>query len=259
MAAKVMGLLRRSDGLRLRDSSVQPFVLADTGTGYMQQTPIAAPQASRNSGTPASSTARSYGWFCPGLPPGHRGLLLCPRERKLSDATYIPVTRTGGTYGNVSGEGMMNDVSVNFCYHKVMPPGYKWNGPRLELPPRAITANASYKGRFSSVYPIPVVVLPEAGWGLRALRRAASLLAAHSISGSVSVTRPLLLDPRRTLPDRLHSMCPRLPEMFLRIFRARSQEPLHGLAAVAGPAPKQGSRAGTVSYDMDRHLGTTSR
>jgi hypothetical protein len=103
MAAKVIGLLRRPDGLRLRDGSVQPFVLADMGTGYLQQTPIAALQASRNSGTPASSTARSYGWFCPGLPPGHRGLLLCPRESKVSDATYIPVTRTGGTYGNGSG------------------------------------------------------------------------------------------------------------------------------------------------------------
>ena len=70
--------------------------------GSLQQTLIAAPRASRNSGTPASSTARLYGWFCRGLPPGHRGLLLCPRERKVSDATYIPVTRTGGTCGNGS-------------------------------------------------------------------------------------------------------------------------------------------------------------
>ena len=100
-AAKVKGPLR-PDGLRLRDSSVQPFVQTDMGTGYLQQTPIAGPQASRNSGAPASSTARSYGWFCRGLPPGHRGLLLCPRERKVSDATYIPVTRTGGTCDNGS-------------------------------------------------------------------------------------------------------------------------------------------------------------
>ena len=34
MAAKVMGLLR-PEGLRLRDSSVQPFVLADYGDGLL--------------------------------------------------------------------------------------------------------------------------------------------------------------------------------------------------------------------------------
>jgi len=141
----------------------------------------------------------------------------------------------------------MNDVSVNLCYGKVMPPCYKRNGPRPELPPREITANASYKGWFSSVYPIPFVVPSEAVWGLRAFMPSGSVLAAHAISGSVRVTRPLVLDPRRKLPDRLRSMCPQLPQMFLRIFRARSQEPLHGLAAVAGPAPKQGSRAGTLS------------
>jgi hypothetical protein len=43
MAAKVMGLLRRPDGLRLRDSSVQPFVLADMGTAYLQQTTHRSP------------------------------------------------------------------------------------------------------------------------------------------------------------------------------------------------------------------------
>jgi hypothetical protein len=153
----------------------------------------------------------------------------------------------------------MNDVSVNFCHGKVFLPCYKWNGPRIQLPPRAITAYASHKGWCSSVYPIPFVVPSEAALGLRASCRAGSLLAAHSISGSVRVTRPLILDPPRTLPDRLHSMCPQLPQMFLRIFRARSQQPLHGLAAVAGPAPKQGSRAGTLAYDMDRYLGTTRR
>jgi hypothetical protein len=40
-----------------------------------------------------------------GLPrpsPGAPRSATLSRERKVSDATYIPVTRTGGTYGNGS-------------------------------------------------------------------------------------------------------------------------------------------------------------
>ena len=101
----------------------------------------------------------------------------------------------------------MNDVSVNFCYGKVIPPCYKWNGPRLELRPRAITANASHKGWFSSAYPIPLVVASRTALGPRALGRAPSLLAAYSISRSVSVNRPLFLDPRRMW--RSGNSCPK--------------------------------------------------
>ena len=191
-----------------------------------------------------------------------RGTEVCYSVREKEKSRMRPISlllALAALVATAHAEGMMNDVSVNFCYGKVIPPCYKWNGPRLELRPRAITANASHKGWFGSVYPIQFVVPSEAVWGLRALCPAGSLLAAHSISGSVTVTRPLVLDPRRTPPDRLHSMCPQLPQMFLRIFRARSQEPLNGLAAVAGPAPKQGSRGGTLSFDMDRDLGTTYR
>ena len=191
-----------------------------------------------------------------------RGTEVCYSVREKEKSRMRPISlllALAALVATAHAEGMMNDVSVNFCYGKVIPPCYKWNGPRLELRPRAITANASHKGWFSAVYPIPFVVPSEAALGLRALCRAGSLLAAHAISGSVTVTRPLVLDPRRTPPDRLHSMCPQLPQMFLRIFRARSQEPLNGLAAVAGPAPKQGSRGGTLSFDMDRDLGTTYR
>jgi hypothetical protein len=228
------------------------------GTGYLQQTPS---QPLKHRGIVELQRLRRHdrtAGFAPAFPRGTE-VWYSVREKEKSRMRPISLLLAlAALMATPRAEGM-NDVSVNFCHHKVMPPCDKWNGPRRELPPRAITANASYKSRFSSVYPIPFVVLSEAGWGLRALCRAGSLLAAHSISGSVRVTRPLLLDPRRTLLDRLHSMCPQLPEMFLRIFRAQSQEPLHGLAAVAGPAPKQGSRAGTLSYDMDRYLGTTSR
>ena len=189
-----------------------------------------------------------------------RGTEVCYSVREKEKSRMRPISlllALAALVTTARAEGMMNDVSVNLCYGKVMPPCYKRNGPRPELPPREITANASYKGWFSSVYPIPFVVPSEAVWGLRAFMPSGSVLAAHAISGSVRVTRPLVLDPRRKLPDRLHSMCPQLPQMFLRIFRARSQEPLHGLAAVAGTAPKQGSRAGTLSSDMDRYLGTT--
>lgn len=166
--------------------------------------------------------------FAPAFP---RGTEVCYSVREKEKSLMRPISlllALAALMATAHAERMMNDVSVNFCHGKVMPPCYRWNGPRLELPPRAITAYAS-------------------------------LLAAHSISGSFRVTRPLLLEPRRTLPDRLHSMCPQLPQMFLRIFRARSQEPMHGLADVAGPAPKQGSHAATLSYDMDRYLGTTRR
>ena len=165
-----------------------------------------------------------------------RGTEVCYSVREKEKSRMRPISlllALAALVATAHAEGMMNDVSVNFCYGKVIPPCYKWNGPRLELRPRAITANASHKGWFSAVYPIPFVVPSEAALGLRALCRAGSLLAAHAISGSVTVTRPLVLDPRRTPPDRLHSMCPQLPQMFLRIFRARSQEPLNGLAAVA--------------------------
>lgn len=155
-------------------------------------------------------------------------------------------------------ERMMNDVSVNFCHGKVMPPCYAWNGPRLEFPPTAITAYASQKGWFSSVYPNPFVVASQAALGSLALGRAGSLLAAHSISGSVRATCPLLLDPRRKLPDRLHSMCPQLQPMFLCIFRARSQEPHHGLAAVAGQHQNRGAAPeGSPMRWID--MGTTRR
>jgi hypothetical protein len=212
----------------------------------------------RNSGTPASSTARSTAGFAPAFP---RGTEVCYSVREKEKSLMRPISlllALAAIMATAHAEGMMNDVSVNFCHGKVMPPCYKWNGPRLELPPRAISAYASQKGWSSSVYPIPFVAPSEAALGLRALCRAGSLLTAHSISGSVRVTR-LLLDPPRTLPDRQHLMCSQLPQMFLRIFRARSQEPLHGLAAVAGPAPKQASRAGTLSFDMDRYLETTRR
>lgn len=218
-----MGLLR-PDGLRLRDSSVQPFVLADMGTGYLQQTPIAAPQASRNSGTPASSTARSYGGFAPAFP---RGTEVCYSVREKEKSRMRPISlllALAALVATAHSEGMMNDVSVNFCYGKVMPPCHKWNGPRLELPPRAITAYPSHKGWFSSVYPIPFVVPSEAASGLRALCRAGSLLAAHAISGSVRVTRPRVLDPRRTLPDRLYSMCPNYHRCFF-VFFAITRNP----------------------------------
>ena len=254
-----MGLLRRPDGPRLRDSSVQPFVLADMGTDYLQQTPIAA---LKHHGIVELQRLRRHdrtAGFAAAFP---RGTEVCYSVREKEKSRMRPISlllALAALVATAHAEGMMNDVSVNFCYGKVMPPCYKWNGPRLELPPRAITAYASHKGWFSSVYPIPFVVPSEAVWGLGALCRAGSLLPAHSISGSVRVTRPLVLDPRPTLPDPLHSMCPQLPGMFLLMFRARSQEPLHGLAAVAGPAPQQGSGAGTLSFDMDRYLVTTCR
>lgn len=218
-----MGLLR-PDGLRLRDSSVQPFVPADMGTGYLQQTPIAAPQASRNSGTPASSTARSSAGFAPAFP---RGTEVCYSVREKEKSRMRPISlllALAALVATAHAEGMMNDVSVNFCYGKVMPPCHKWNGPRLELPPRAITAYPSHKGWFSSVYPIPFVVPSEAASGLRALCRAGSLLAAHAISGSVRVTCPRVLDPRRTLPDRLYSMCPNYHRCFF-VFFAITRNP----------------------------------
>ena len=162
--------------------------------------------------------------FAPAFP---RGTEVCYSVREKEKSRMRPITlllALAALVATAHAEGMMNDVSVNFCYGKVMPPCHRWNGPRLELPPRAITAYPSHKGGFSSVYPIPFVVPSEAASGLRALCRAGSLLAAHAISGSVRVTRPRVLDPRRTLPDRLYSMCPNYHRCFF-VFFAITKNP----------------------------------
>jgi hypothetical protein len=100
MAAKVMGLLR-PEGLRLRDSSVQPFVLADVGRVTCSKHP-SQPLEHRGMWNSSFFDGTIVRLVLPRPSPGAPRSATLSARKKVSDATYIPVTRTGGTCGNGS-------------------------------------------------------------------------------------------------------------------------------------------------------------